>query len=264
MNYKHISSKNVIAKIFRDLRINDEGWVLDAMEWIGEALEYIGHVSISERKAVEVTTDSHKAVLPLDLVDIIQVEYSGSPLPYGTDVTGYDLPNSASTTNMSPNGANVEVYTSAYTLDVNNISNNASGLTKKTKKSGVRGGDYYIINNGSIQTSFTKGKIKIHYTAYPTDSDGYPMVPDNIYVKQALEWYVLRQMLMGGYAHPLFSWEVADQKWGQYCISAQNDLAFPSVDKVESFKNMWVRLIPNINAHRDFFMGNQSQEQILK
>jgi hypothetical protein len=264
MNYKHISSKNVIAKIFRDLRINDEGWVLDAMEWIGEALEYIGHVSISERKALEVTMDSHKAALPVDLVDIIQVEYAGKPLPYGTDVTGYDLPNADSTTSMSPNGTNGEVFTAAYTTDVNNVSNNQSGLTKRSTRDSVYRGDYYIINNGSIQTSFPKGTIKIHYTAYPTDTDGYPMVPDNIYVKQALEWYVLRQMLMGGYAHPLFSWEVADQKWGQYCISAQNDLAFPSVDKVESFKNMWVRLIPNINAHRDFFMGNQSQEQILK
>jgi len=101
MNYKHISSKNVIAKIFRDLRINDEGWVLDAMEWIGEALEYIGHVSISERKALEVTMDSHKAALPVDLVDIIQVEYAGKPLLYGTDVTGYDLPNASSTTSTS-------------------------------------------------------------------------------------------------------------------------------------------------------------------
>ena len=53
MNYKHTSAKHVISKIFRDLRINDEGWVLDAMEWIGEALEFIGHVSTTERKATE-------------------------------------------------------------------------------------------------------------------------------------------------------------------------------------------------------------------
>ena len=95
MNYKLISAKHVISKIFRDLRINDESWVLDAMEWIGEALEYIGTVSTTERKAATVTISSHKAALPADLLNIIQVEYNGSALMHGTDTAGYDLPNAA-------------------------------------------------------------------------------------------------------------------------------------------------------------------------
>jgi len=264
MNYKLISAKHVISKIFRDLRINDESWVLDAMEWIGEALEYIGTVSTTERKAATVTISSHKAALPADLLNIIQVEYNGSALMHGTDTAGYDLPNAERSTTMTPNGTTNETFSSAWPTDVNNTSNNSSGLTLRSTANSPYGGDYYLINNGNIQTNFEKGTLKIHYSAYPTDDDGYPMVPDNIYVKQALEWYVLRQMLMGGYNHPLFDWGVADQKWGQYCVSAQNDLAFPSIDKTEAFKNMWCRLIPNINAHRDFFMGNQTTEQILK
>tara|TARA_B100000963_G_C22582825_1_gene651665 strand:+ start:439 stop:1233 length:795 start_codon:yes stop_codon:yes gene_type:complete len=264
MNYKHTSAKHVISKIFRDLRINDEGWVLDAMEWIGEALEFIGHVSTTERKATELTISSHKAILPDDLLWINQVEYNGSALAYGGDTAGYDLPNAARTTNMTPNGTDSSTFTSAYTTDVNNTSNNQSGLTLRKTQNSPYGGDYYLINNGAIQTNFPDGKLKIHYSAYPTDKEGYPMVPDNVYVKQALEWYVLRQMLMGGYKHPQFDWAFADAKWGQYCVSAGNDLAYPSVDKVEAFKNMWCRLIPNINHHRDFFMATQTQEQILK
>ena len=74
MNYKIISAKHVISKVFRDLRINDETWVLDAMEWIGEALDYIGTVSTTERKASTITIANHKAALPIDLLNIIQVE----------------------------------------------------------------------------------------------------------------------------------------------------------------------------------------------
>ena len=77
------------------------------------------------------------------------------------------------------------------------------------------------------------------------------MVPDNIYVKQALEWYIIRQMMMGGYVHPVFNWQVADQKWGHYCVAAGNDMMYPSIDKMESMKNMFVRLVPNMNAHAD-------------
>jgi hypothetical protein len=88
------------------------------------------------------------------------------------------------------------------------------------------------------------------------------MVPDNIYVKQALEWYIIRQMMMGGYVHPVFNWQVADQKWGHYCVAAGNDMMFPSIDKMESMKNMFVRLVPNMNAHADFFDGMENQQRL--
>jgi hypothetical protein len=90
------------------------------------------------------------------------------------------------------------------------------------------------------------------------------MIPDNIYYKQALEWYIIRQMMMGGYKNENFNWQIADQQWKHYCVAAQNDAAYPSIDKMESFKNMWVRLVPNINAHADFFMGNQTQERLRR
>ena len=38
--YKTISSKAVIRKIFRDLKPQNDNWIDDAVEWIGEALEH--------------------------------------------------------------------------------------------------------------------------------------------------------------------------------------------------------------------------------
>ena len=40
--YKTISSKAIIRKIFRDLKLSKDNWIDDAIEWIGEALEHIG------------------------------------------------------------------------------------------------------------------------------------------------------------------------------------------------------------------------------
>lgn len=266
MIYKTVSAKAVIAKVFRDLKPTSDNWVGDAVEWMGEALEFIGYHTGLEKKAKTITISSHRAALPCELVDIIQVEYNGSALPYGTDTTGYDLPNAPRTTNPQPY-TDTEVVTGAVfetQAAEHPTGNNTFKQRQKVKAASYGGGDYYVINPDYIQTSFEEGSVKIHFTAYPLCEDGYPKVPDNIYYKQALEWYIIRQMLMGGYTHPFLNYAVADQKWGHYCVAAQNDAAYPSIDKMEAFKNMWVRMVPNINAHSDFFIGNNTQERLLR
>lgn len=264
MIYKTVSSKAVIAKVFRDLKPTTDTWVNDAVEWIGEALEFIGYHTGLEKQAKEVTIKDHRALLPCELVDITQVEYEGSALPYGTDTASYDLPNAKRTTNPQP--YNTSEVSTAKVFETQAAEHPTGNDTFKQRQSvkaaSYGGGDYYVVNPDYIQTSFEKGTVKIHFTAYPMCEDGYPKVPDNIYYKQALEWYIIRQMIMGGYTHPFINWQVADQKWGHYCVAAQNDAAYPSIDKMESFKNMWVRMVPNMNAHSDFFIGNNTQERL--
>lgn len=266
MIYKTISSKAVIAKVFRDLKPTTDTWVADAVEWIGEALEFIGYIAGLERQAKELTISNHRALLPCELVDIIQVEYNGSALPFGFDTTAYDLPNAPRTTNPQPYNTTEVVTSAVFKTEANEhpMGSNTFKQQKEIKAASYGGGDYYVINPDYIQTSFENGTVKVHYSAYPICEDGFPKVPDNIYYKQALEWYIIRQMIMGGYTHPIFNYAVADQKWGHYCVAAQNDAAYPSIDKIESLKNMWVRMVPNINAHSDFFIGNNTQERLLR
>lgn len=266
MNYKTVSSKAVIAKVFRDLKPSTDNWVGDAVEWIGEALEFIGHHSGLVKQAQSLTISDHRALLPCELVDIIQVEYNGSHLHYGTDTTGYDLPNADRTTNAQPYNATDVTTAAVFQTQANEhpMGNDTYKQQKQIKAASYGGGDYYVINPDYIQTSFQDGTIKVHYTAYPLCDDGLPRIPDNIYYKQALEWYIIRQMMMGGYTHPSINWQLADVQWKKYCVAAQNDAAYPSIDKMESFKNMWVRMVPNLNAHSDFFIGNNTQERLQR
>ena len=37
----------------------------------------------------------------------------------------------------------------------------------------------YRLNNNYIFTNFEEGSVEISYTAFVTDDDGYPMVPDD-------------------------------------------------------------------------------------
>ena len=69
MNYRHVSTKEVIAKVFRDLKPGNASWTMDAVEWIGEALDFIGYHGVFDHKAKELTVANHKAEIPCGRAD---------------------------------------------------------------------------------------------------------------------------------------------------------------------------------------------------
>jgi hypothetical protein len=124
----------------------------------------------------------------------------------------------------------------------------------------------YIIDNDYIKTSFVSGKVCISYQAFPTDEDCYPLVPDDISYKEAMFWYIFKQMLLGGFAKPTnpIDYNFADQKWRYYCTQARNAANYPDIDRYESYMNQWVRLVPDINRHEMFFEQLNDRETLYR
>lgn len=71
--YKNVSSKEIIRKVFRDIKPSTADFVHDAVEWIGEALEHIGAAPQLCQKQVVIDIADHKGCLPGDLYYINQV-----------------------------------------------------------------------------------------------------------------------------------------------------------------------------------------------
>lgn len=71
--YKHVSSKEIVRKVFRDMKPATADFVHDAIEWIGEALEHIGASAQLCRKQCVLDIKDHRACLPGDLYYINQV-----------------------------------------------------------------------------------------------------------------------------------------------------------------------------------------------
>ena len=71
--YKYVSSKEILRKIFRDLKPSTADFIHDGIEWMGEALEHIGASSQLVRKQKVINIVDHKACLPGDLYYINQV-----------------------------------------------------------------------------------------------------------------------------------------------------------------------------------------------
>ena len=62
--YKTTSSKTIIRKVMRDLNPNNDNWIQDAIEWMGEALEHIGSAAQLETKGCILDIVDYKASLP--------------------------------------------------------------------------------------------------------------------------------------------------------------------------------------------------------
>lgn len=298
--YKNVSSKEIIRKVFRDIKPRTADFVHDAIEWIGEALEHIGSAPQLCQKQVVIDIKDHKGCLPGDLYYINQVAVNtcvsssvdsqintvtsqiedlnsnifsySEQLSAGT-VTGADLNDYrvASNNQLRDLNVNLEMLTNMYFTGgscLSPLQYGASTFHNSIHCDGcvnatVRYKDTYIIDCGYVKTSFATGKLCISYMAFPTDEECYPLVPDDISFREAMFWYIYKKLLLQGIPgrNPKLGYEYAEAMWQNYCTQARNAANYPDIDKYESFMNQWVRLVPDINAHSTFFESLNDREQ---
>ena len=283
--YKNISSKVILNKIMRDLKPNDGNWIDDAIEWIGEALEHIGATPQLETKNCVLEVSNYKVCLPDDFYLMNQVatntsvsaDISNEISEISTKMTDIQEtlasnPDQNLYSQLRDLGSRMIVLESMYFKDEDAMNPIPYGSTTFMKSEDCEDcsenflQDWYIIENGYIKTSFKSGNICVSYKAFPLDEDCYPMVPDDISYREAMFWYVFKQMLLGGYDKPTnkIGYDFADQKWRIYCTQARNSANYPDIDKYEAFMNQWVRMIPNINRHQDNFENLGKRENLYR
>ena len=283
--YKNVSSKVVLNKIMRDLKPGNDNWIDDAIEWIGEALEHIGATPQLETKNCVLSVSNYKVCLPDDFYLMTQVGSNTAISPtisneIDTISTKLDEiktlldtnPNQDLYSQMRDLQSRMIVLESMYFKDDELMTVIPYGTSTFMKSEDCEDcaetahKDWYIIENGYIKTSFKSGNICVSYKGFPVDEECYPMVPDDVSYREAMFWYVFKQMLLGGYDKPTnrIDYSFADQKWRYYCNQARNAANFPDIDRYESFMNQWVRLIPNINRHTDNFEELNDRENLYR
>ena len=125
----------------------------------------------------------------------------------------------------------------------------------------------YIINKNHIQTSFREGCVEMAYTAAITDKEGFPMIPQDIEVQLALESYVIERILYKQFLRGKVNrdvWQVARQNAYHAMGSAVTWANTPSLDQMQSIKNIWVRLINNVPGHNSFYNDTGNPESMRK
>ena len=299
MIYKYTSIKVIIAKVFADLHLKEgDHRILDLIEWCSEALLKIGAfpsliTKVTGKDDVPIIPfTNYQAKLPGDLHSLVQIAYSTSesgpfyPMRYGTGSFDYGriLNTEKEITNVlsgvMANTPLVDLTMSLYSLTYE------QALTKLNTEPAIRSqliallgsstpgvdtiSDYaidytYVIVGGYIKLNVSNGYLLMSYQAVPTDKDGYPLIPDNESFMEALYWYVTMKLLYpewtAGRVRDAVYYD-ARRSWSYYRKQAYGEAMMPSADQLESIKNTWLKLVPEIKEH-DTFYSTVGQEQII-
>ena len=265
-------------------------WVGEGLEKIGAFPQFITKVTGKDDNPILVFSN-YQCKLPADFHRLIQIAYCQSPtgpyypMRYATGSFEYNSSvNEPAPTDVDGDGITestlVNLAMDLYGLDYNQALtkiNNEPAIRSllvsliKDKTSTVEttssdtGDLIYVIVDNYIKTNIASGYLMMSYQAIPTDIDGYPLVPDEVSFLEALYWYVVKKLL-----YPMWRdgrvrdavYNDAKSSWNYYCKQAYGNAMMPNQDQLESFKNSWLRLIPEINEHKSFF-SNLGQEQII-
>lgn len=251
MVYKSVSSLAVILKVVQDFGLPSNNWQDSGIEWIGEALERIGNCSGMQPYYQEVHVKNHTAIIPCNMYELHLVEFLGRPLR---------MNNGKRKLNFNPLSViNPEQQAIFTYVDLDN------GKIKEQKTitaTNFLEEEYYDIFPNVIKTSFECGKIKIYGIGFELDEFGYPTVPDTIFHKEACAFYILYKWLGRGNQHNTWDVKSAYDMFKDFRHKAANNSKFPNIAKMESFTNMWSRLVPIANAYDTFFNNTQIRQNV--
>lgn len=240
MVYKMVTSKSVIAKVIADLGLEESKInISDISEWIGEGAQKIGAVTQRNRKVAVSQFEGYQCKLPCDLTSIDFVSYSDdgqiwTPIKKSTGAFSTTDKDAESNDIIQENGDNILI----------------EKYDKQVIKNTKRGTVEYDIKPGYIMFNIESGYVKIAYFAEYTDEDGMPLIPDLPSYFEAIYWYVAMKLLFKEYVagrKPQYLYYDAKRSWNFYRNQAYSEAMMPNSNEMESIKNTWHTLVPEVN-----------------
>lgn len=226
------SIKTLLAKLYRDLNINEELPENTLVEWIAEGLNMIGAYSQFNEVSDCIELTAGKAKLPCDFYKLVSINYKGHPMYWTTNQNAH---------NYQCSSCQIPVCSGAcdYTFYLN---------------------DSYLITNITGENI----NICMVYLAMPVDEDGYPMIPEDVYYMKALTAYVTymidyQEWRKGKQADKVY--QKSEQDWLFYVNSARGSANMPNAAQLQRLKNIWVRMLPLTNEYDRSFVNLGRKEK---
>lgn len=154
------------------------------------------------------------------------------------------------------------------------ISGNAIPMTKSTDThqaqherlpNQIDSGRYtYTLNGNMIHTNVKEGIVFVVYDTLKCDTNGLPMIPDNISLIKAIENYIKVQVftvLVDLQKINQNALHRAEQEYSWYIGKAQTDFqGFENEDSIETFLSNFKRMFDLQRSHKDRFKYDSNRE----
>jgi len=99
---------------------------------------------------------------------------------------------------------------------------------------------YGTINGNFLETTFATGKVLFIYKGLPTDCDGNSLIPNDPNVYEALRFYLLYNLGLGGIkTRSEIGWREANQYWEKLYPRAANNVNWFTPQEYQEFTEMW-------------------------
>lgn len=261
-----ISTKSVLEDVYRYTQCQEELPIEDLIYWCYEALGLMNQPIQFIRKVTgyigdpDLDIQNYRAELPCDFYHLERIAVNGLPARYSGNSFHHLLSGECcGTTITSP----------ATDIFIDNFGNQFSPQSANPEGVPVSDSITFDINNNYLTLSIQKGKVCIAYMAFPTDKEGFPMLPDDINYRVAVRQYLVQRIRYIQWSkdpsdrgkQALFAYD--EKEWLWYVGKATNAAKMPHLEQMESLKNQIIRLIPSINEH-DTFFANLGAKQLKR
>lgn len=277
---KFISLKAIIESVYRDSgidEINFETALEDAAELIGLMGVPYTYIDKATDGVIAPVTQviNYRAMLPNDtayivgmrriILDSNNVIIHSDPMIESSNIYQYSQMNEAtSVSNFVSPTASAPIM--GFDEEGNFVAND--GQIIGNSPVGQKTTPYsYRINNNIIYTDFKEGYIDIIYKAFPTDEEGFLMIPDDEKLRTAVKYHLIYKIDYRRWRafpdKPSLKALLNDSETRRdfYVGAARNKAHIPSIDKMEAIKNRMLRSIPKINEHMNGFKSLNTQER---
>ena len=233
---KLVSSNAIIAELYQDFNIAGSEWVHKAKRWIARGIEVMELSGYFEKATKWEEVEEYSAPLPCDLrvLAVVLVEgatdanYNNSNLPIATAPAANWVDSS---------GNKVIGYEQTLALFRLPLSNSLIvGKPFEQLQNSINARGY--ITHDRLHTNFEKGKVMFVYFRPPLDEEGFPLVPDFSLTIEALNYWIIYKMSLGGYQHPIIDYHTAYAKWLELYPQARNRVNYPSIEEMQGFTEM--------------------------
>lgn len=277
MIYNYTRCESVIAKIMADLdstevrnRTTDiKEWIFEAVDKIGAPMQYIRREGGTEDFPLLKIQDN-QVPLPDDLVVLDGVAYSESEKgPWHPMVITTSVFREPQKTKVKPEEIHQPMKYKMITAQSQFYTENNMRYFENAVRNNVEKAQYFI-KPGWLVTNKKKGYIKLAYKAVAVDERGYPLIPDLTSYQEAIYWYVVMKLSFSKWMNGTLGgrgvntgqnmYTYIQQQWNFYRNQAYAEAMMPTADEMQSIKNSWHQLIPDMNANDTFFEHQNEQE----
>lgn len=108
---------------------------------------------------------------------------------------------------------------------------------------------YFVERGGYLEVDAPDGTVlSLKCQVMPVDERGYPLVPDEVEVREAIMWYIVKILILQGELKRI-PYATAESEWQWRCGAARAALNVMNSQQVNKVYNDFVRLNPIKNSH---------------